>query len=333
MKKLLKRIIPEFLIQTYLLYFSDIIPHANILSKKTGISRLTLLFDMGFSILRFVTPYEYGIYCFYERSWRARNQFVTLHRRKKLVKALNHGDRQLFNNKQLFYRHFSDFIGRQWLYASDASDLQIEDFFYVQKQIIVKPSNLSGGTGVRKILYSDVTDMKVFCETARKECWLLEEFVKQHPGLSAINPASVNTMRINTVMDREGVRHVLHAALRMGRGQSIIDNLSGGGIVAQIDLHSGILSTLAIGKDLQYHIKHPTSGVVLPGFQIPHWKVAKEMVLQAAKLVPQTRWIAWDVAVVEDGPIVIEGNATGPGHELMQLPSQKGIYHLFREYL
>ena len=35
---------------------------------------------------------------------------------------------------------------------------------------------------------------------------------------------------------------------------------------------------------------------------------ALELVKSAAKLVPEMRWIGWDVAITEDGAAIIEGN-------------------------
>jgi hypothetical protein len=249
-----------------------------------------------------------------------------------LTWEFNHGNQDIMVDKQKFNRYFSVLLGRQWLYAPDASDEQIRKFFCEQKQVVVKTNRGEKGAGVYKLSYSDVTDIKAFCESAQKDCLMLEETVKQHPDLSSINPTSVNTLRINTVMDKAGVPHILSAALRMGVGQSITDNFSSGGVVAQIDLDSGILFTLAVGKDAQTYIKHPTSGVVLPGFQIPHWESVKGIVLSAAKMVPQTRWIGWDVAVTEQRPLLIEGNSD-PGGNLMQLATQTGVYYTLRSYL
>lgn len=303
------------------------------LSKKTEIAYPLLLFDMVFSRLCHVELDEYAKYRFYEKSYSARDQFITEHRRWKLDKKFNH-DITLMRDKPAHYRLLSGLLGRQWLYTPDASDQQIEEFLKTHQQIIVKPGSSWGGIGVQKVLNSEVADIKTFCESARKNCFLLEEVIKQHPDLSSLNPTSVNTLRVHTVMDKAGVPHILCAALRMGKGKSINDNFESGGLGVQIDLDSGIVFTLAVGKDLQTVIKHPTSGVVLPGFQIPHWEAAKEMALCASNKVSPTisRWIGWDIAIAEKGPLVIEGN-TAPGINTVQVPSQKGLYHLLKSYL
>jgi len=341
-KELLRKITPRFLILAkhyighYHHYHKETFAIAKELCQETGIPYLTLLLDMNLSVLRFVTPNEYRVCRFYDKSRRARNQFMTDYRMGYLNREFNYKNQlsvdPCFASKKNFYEHYSEFICRRWLYAPDASDQQIEEFLRTQKQIIVKPHDQGRGIGVRKILHSEVSDMKAFCESVRKDCLLLEEIVKQHADLSSINSTSVNTLRIITMMDKTGVPHILDAGLKMGTGQSIIDNVAGGGIVAAIDLDSGILFTPAVGKDRQTHIKHPTSGVVLPGFQIPHWEAVKEMVLRAARTAPQTiRWVGWDIAVTAKGPLVIEGNVYF--NSIKQLTTQTGVYHILRSYL
>ena len=304
------------------------------LNKETGIPYLQLVLDMILSFLRYrAVPDEYKIYRFYEKTHFAKNCFLTGRRKLRFEKLFNPEEfRPLFNNKNEFNRHFSDFIGRKWLYAPDASDQQIEDFLSTQKTIIVKPRNLLWGLGVYKLVYSEVADVKAFCESARKDCLLLEEAIEQHPDLSSIHPDSVNSLRINTVLDKEGVPHILRASLRMGRGQSVVDNLHAGGIAAQIDLDTGVLYTPAIGSDLQTYVQHPISGVVLPGFQIPHWEAARKMVLHVATMSPQTRWIGWDVAITKNGPLLIEDN-TRSAVDLLQFVTQTGFKHILRSYL
>jgi len=340
MRELLKKVTPRFVLsfkryidKRYYRHHSQSFSVARELSKSTGIPYLALLFDINLSILKLVTPTDYTTYLFHEKSHFSRDQFLTTHRMSSLARSFNPEKyRPLFDNKDDFNRFFSDFIGRQWLYAPDASDERIEDFLLEQQTIFVKPFNLRCGVGARKIQSSDVTDVKAFCESARKDRLMLEEVVKQHPDLSSVNPASVNTLRINTVLDKAGIPHILSAVIRMGRGESVVDNLACGGIVAQIDLDEGVLFTLGIGGDLQTYVKHPSTGVILPGLRIPHWEAAKNMVLHVAGMSPQIRWVGWDVAVTENGPLLIEGNMR-PDTRLIQLASQRGIYHTLRRYL
>ena len=64
--------------------------------------------------------------------------------------------------------------------------------------------------------------------------------------------------------------------------------------------------------------KHPISQTTIKGFQIPCWKEAREMVIEAAKLSPHVRYVGWDVAITVDGPTLVEGNQF-PGHDIYQV--------------
>ena len=329
MRKLLKKINPEFLQRLA----GEIFAVTKELRRETGVSYLTLLLDISLSVLNFVRPNEYRMYRFYEKSCRARNRFLTEYRKTQVCSLLNPQKyRSLFDNKNEFHQYFSEFTHRKWLFAPEVSDQQIEDFLREQRQVIAKPHNRDRGEGVYKLCYSEVTDIKVFCESARRDTLILEEIIKQHPDLSSINSSSVNTVRIYTMLDKENVPHILFANLRMGTEGTVVDNLNSGGVIAQIDLDSGVLFTRGAQKNLQTHVKHPTSGVVLPGFQVPHWEAVKKMVLHTATMSPKTRWVGWDVAITEQVPLLLEGNME-PGVEGTQSLSQMGVLPILQGYL
>ena len=59
------------------------------------------------------------------------------------------------------------------------------------------------------------------------------------------------------------------------------------------------------------------------GFEVPNWSGLVDFVTKATQVFPTARMIAWDVAILEDGFELIEGNYNGdPG--FMQTPSNTG---------
>ena len=42
--------------------------------------------------------------------------------------------------------------------------------------------------------------------------------------------------------------------------------------------------------------------------KVPYVKEAFDMALEAALVVPELRYVGWDIAITEDGPVFIEGN-------------------------
>ena len=48
-------------------------------------------------------------------------------------------------------------------------------------------------------------------------------------------------------------------------------------------------------------------------------KEVKELVLKAAMVVPNVKYVGWDVAITPTGPVIIEGNDY-PGYDFWQQP-------------
>ena len=163
---------------------------------------------------------------------------------------------------------------------------------------------------------------------------MLEEIVVQHEKMASLCPTSVNTCRIATLLGdkRQGI---VYAFLRIGNGK-VMDNVDCGGMAARIDLDSGKLLTVAADKQGNVFDRHPMTGTPIVGFQIPYWDEAKDMCLRAAKVVPQVRFVAWDVAITPDGPRFIEGNSF-PSHAIPQFaahyPDGIGILPEFQKFI
>ena len=105
----------------------------------------------------------------------------------------------------------------------------------------------------------------------------------------------------------------------MGMGNSVVDNLNSGGLAAVIDKETGIISTPGADKIGETFEKHPDTGTEIIGFEIPKFAEAVATVKEAATVVPQIGYAAWDIAVSDDDVQLIEGNQY-PGHDIYQMP-------------
>lgn len=88
-----------------------------------------------------------------------------------------------------------------------------------------------------------------------------------------------------------------------------MDNVDCGGMAAPINLDTGVISGVGANKAGETYEFHPMTGKRIPGTQIPYWEEVKAMCLKAMHVVPQVRFVAWDVAITPDGPVFIEGNS------------------------
>jgi len=94
----------------------------------------------------------------------------------------------------------------------------------------------------------------------------------------------------------------------VGIGKSIVDNFSAGGALYNIDINTGYIDNKGIGHDYNKYIFHPDTNICMLGFQIPNWDNVIKNVCQAAGMIPNCRFIGWDVAVTCNGIELIEGN-------------------------
>ena len=138
---------------------------------------------------------------------------------------------------------------------------------------------------------------------------ILQERIEQHELLNAMNPASVNTMRIVTALNGDRVVP-LSAMLRLGVANGSRDNLSAGGIAVGLDIQTGLLSDHGFYKPGfgGRTTAHPDTGFEFKGVHFPLFKEAKEIVCRLHEMFYGVHSIGWDVAMTPEGPTILEGN-------------------------
>lgn len=300
----------------------------------TGRSVLYHLFDFLFSVVRYgVGPKQYSVGDFYKLRSFDRAKTYTRQRRSRLCAAFNDkGYRHILQNKNEFNEFFHDFIGRDWIFCKTASREQIEEFLKSNDRIIVKPVDGGMGQGVHELKREGKTEKEI-AESFCGENTLLEEFLIQHPQMCYANK-SVNTLRITTVLDSKGEAHIVKTNFRCGIGDSIVDNYSAGGVLYPVNNEycriEGPGSNSKLGDAI---LIHPGTDSFMPGRTIPFLSEALELVKKAACSIPQVRFIGWDVAIKESGPVLIEGN-TSPGEQLIEFQGlEKGLYRKIKSFL
>ena len=204
------------------------------------------------------------------------------------------------------------------------------------KTIIIKPVDNTGGFGISKMVVDKTTDInKLYNELIESKRTLVEECVKQHKEMNRLCPTSVNTLRIVSV-NINGKVHIMLRSIRIGNGINPVDNFHSGGMFSYFD-ENGVINNIAADREGIIYKKHPTTNVDIVGFKIPYYKEAIDMVKEAAKVVPEIGYIGFDVAIGEDGPLIIEGNEF-PGYDIYQSKvhlseDKKGLKPFFDEVI
>jgi len=225
--------------------------------------------------------------------------------------------------KTLMYNHKRNFIvDNQIIAIQSTADFkaQLENIFNnnpsYESIIIKKTYGSYGGNQVYKLQRNQLnTDLelisKIYSEVIESG-FLFQETIIQHSALNQFNPSCVNSIRFDAFIDNEGHIEIISCFIRTNIIGSHLDNLSKGGYGIGINLKTGKLKKYGYclaGYGIKILTSHPVTGVIFEDFEIPYFKEAKELIIRAAGLMPALRLVGWDIAIDENGPILIEGNS------------------------
>lgn len=276
---------------------------------------------------------DFWMFRFYTMDDIEINQYVTTGRLYDFYSLKNdkkHID--IFRNKRRFNEVFKQYIGREYHFLDENDEEKLIEWISKKKYIIAKPNYGVSGVGIEKI---DITEWEnksdIINYLKSKRLYLVEDCVQQHESMNQINPSSVNTIRVVTVQHQKQI-DIISAVVRIGVNNHV-DNFSAGGIAAPVEIETGIIYRPAVTKKGSTKFEsHPVTKNRIVGFKIPYWNKIIEMITEAAWVVPEVKTIGWDVAITDDGPIIIEGNDNW-NKDAFQIPYGQGRQHILDKYL
>jgi hypothetical protein len=193
------------------------------------------------------------------------------------------------------------------------------------EKIFVKPAHGSGGYGITIFHKTDtghyMSRQNLFLNgdfldrIKNNQDYIIQAGVIQDPEISKMYSGSVNTFRVMTE-NRDGVVRVVCAVMRIGRGQSEIDNISSGGILVKTDIHTGKLGDFALSYNCEKFEEQPDTHFVFQNFIISRWDEIMRFTMNAAGKIPLFTHLGWDIALTANGPVVIEINSNPAQVEL-----------------
>jgi hypothetical protein len=299
------------------------------------LQKLLVLVDLAFSIVIYgVGITDYFQYQFYKRRHLDRKDFIVHRKRMWLVKTFNDKtDRLIFDNKDRFNSVFNNYLHRRWLNPNECSFEEFKKFAEVVGKMMVKPIQGSHGIGIRIEDPESCNDLRALFSALKAEKCIIEELIDQHEELAEFNPGSVNTLRVVSILGADGKARLMTANLRVGHGDKYADNFHHEGIAALIDLDSGVVVTTGIDKNFRRYIIHPLTGKQIIGFKVPYWDRVKDIVGQAACVIPTVRYVGWDIAIGKKGEVLlVEGNAAADP-DVSQMPDQIGKWPHFKRVI
>lgn len=328
-------------IKLFLLFWYKVIPWIIKYPAGSFGQRVKVFFDyIHLYRTKGLTCDEYYDYEFEKRGEEFRTTFLGLNEQKHYLDLLNPIKYySLARNKYLAHKVLENTgVRKSELYcyyepegrvynsneiASSASDICRILKQKGVEQCVIKDTENSHGEGVivvKEIEYLD-GDCKfdyyngskvLLSELLGRHPLIFEGLIKQTAQFASFNASSVNTVRFMTTLYPNGEAKIIATFIKIGRTGSCVDNAGAGGNVdVCVDVETGEIR-YAIQFDGWRKIteieNHPDSGTQLNGAIIENWEQIKADVIRFQQAMPWCKAAGWDIAITDDGPIVIEVN-------------------------
>lgn len=279
-------------------------------------------------IYRFlITPSEFFLFDFPSLTDKEKANYVGDMERSILLGRIYNSNEagKVFLSKTKTYELFKPFMKRDLIKVSSEDDYAVFcEFAKAHDRFVLKPEIGEGGRGISIQESPGESERNGFFSCLLQVGpHVIEEMVEQSETMSSVHPESVNTVRFATYANGSGYS-VVDCFFKMGKGSSIVDNGASGGIIAAIDPSTGVLTSSGRTETGDLFHNHPDTNVRIKGFQLPDWQGLLKLVGQLAQVLPEQRYVGWDLAhTTAHGWVMIEGNAGG--QFLSQIPGRRGI--------
>lgn len=223
--------------------------------------------------------------------------------------------------------HIGLLVRGEYLPLSEGANSLIE-LFDREDELYIKRVTLEASEGVvccnaskNKLLANDNQySYDALMNILSKGVWIVQRKIKSHSAIRLVNASALNTTRIVTVIDKDTPKY-LTGFQAFATGKANTDSWDKGAIYVGIDLDRECL------KEFGFHnlsdpknnvsLKHPDSGVIFKGYHIPYLQKGVNLCIQAHRLFYNNFIIGWDVAITENGPLIVEANEK-PGMNAVQ---------------
>lgn len=292
-----------------------------------------LVVDTAWCVFRYgLALSDYLNYEIYNRTAAQRKEYAGVRMQNTFYETVSPSAyKKRYTVKPTFLAEFKDYTKRDFVVPQEGNFEAFCQFLDAHDVFMSKPYDGVGGHDVTKVHTKDISDRKAYFESCIQNRIFLEELVIQHPDMNKLCEKSVNTMRVMTFNDH-GKPEILWMGLRVGNGINSIDNFHAQGMIMGIDMQTGKVKGNGTDKDNKVFTHHPVTGTQFDGFQIPCFQQVKELVLKASLESDKILVVGWDVAVSENGPVIIEGNRR-PGMDIVQVTDGRGRMDMVRDVM
>jgi hypothetical protein len=160
------------------------------------------------------------------------------------------------------------------------------------------------------------------------EPYIVQPALRTHSSIADLAPGALCTVRMLSCRAENGAFELTNAAFRMPISPPLAtDSFQADGIASSVNVKTGRLgraTDLAMEGKTTWYERHPFAGTQIEGRQLPMWQEAVDLVLRAHKAFGDYALIGWDVAILDDGPTLIDGDQA-PDVDILQRTSRGPI--------
>jgi len=145
---------------------------------------------------------------------------------------------------------------------------------------------------------------------------LLQSRVKNHPEIKELTGFDMlQTVRICTHVTADDQVEILFAFMKLAGSEGLVDafNLGRtGNMLAEVDPANGMFRKIyAMDQQRGYLVTidhHPITHKNLLEFTVPGWQACRQLAERVSLAFLPLRAVGWDIAITNQGPMVLEGN-------------------------
>lgn len=157
--------------------------------------------------------------------------------------------------------------------------------------------------------------------------YLFQTRLTPHPEIVDIVGDRISTVRMFVLVDDDGPV-LLRASWKIPSGQTVADNFwRVGNMLGGIDVETGSVNRVVrrTPTELEQVHEHPVTGTSFDGLKFPHWEQMRAVVMRGASAMPSCHFQGWDVALTDQGPVLIELEGDGGDPIMEQLCFDSGL--------
>lgn len=215
----------------------------------------------------------------------------------------------------------------EWLLATNTFPLFLKPAGYMGSHGAMGILGVNAQEKTFELSNGDTIGMAEFLRTVEYfPSYIVQELICSESSLQSITGKGLSTLRLVVLMD-DGEPKLFRCRWRIPNRKNMADNFwRDGNIMAEITPATGEVTNILISKNSSFEHLAKDNAICerFVGSTPPLYEAAVKMCLDAAMLYPMMAFQSWDVALTDQGPMLLELNHNGD-IEFLQIGTPTGI--------